>query len=122
MGYKGKREFYYTTSTKLADQFQHMCLHAGWASMLYTHIEKGQQVKIHGRDVENHHDVLKLSVIKNRINPCVNHGHTSTQNVQEESFGKGKVPVYCLTVPTGVFYVRRNGKAVWTGNSRSRGP
>ena len=25
-------------------------------------------------------------------------------------------------MPSEVFYVRRNGKAVWTGNSRARGP
>jgi intein/homing endonuclease len=31
-------------------------------------------------------------------------------------------PVYCLQVSSEVFLVRRNGKAVWTGNSRSRGP
>lgn len=30
--------------------------------------------------------------------------------------------VFCLQVPSEVFYVRRNGKGVWTGNSRSRGP
>lgn len=33
-----------------------------------------------------------------------------------------KCPVFCLQVPSEVFYVRRNGLAVWTGNSRSRGP
>lgn len=31
-------------------------------------------------------------------------------------------PVFCLEVPSEVFYVRRNGKHVWTGNSRSIGP
>lgn len=30
--------------------------------------------------------------------------------------------VYCLTVPSEIFYVRRNGKEFWTGNSRARGP
>jgi DNA-directed RNA polymerase II subunit RPB2 len=30
--------------------------------------------------------------------------------------------VYCLTVPSEIFMVRKNGKSVWTGNSRSRGP
>lgn len=30
--------------------------------------------------------------------------------------------VYCFEVPGHIFYVRRNGKAVWTGNSRSTGP
>ena len=29
--------------------------------------------------------------------------------------------VYCLEVPTHVFYVRRNGKASWTGNSSRHG-
>ncbi|KAG1653107.1 hypothetical protein FOA52_009115 [Chlamydomonas sp. UWO 241] len=28
-------------------------------------------------------------------------------------------PVWCLHVPGGVFYVRRNGKPMWTGNSRA---
>ena len=31
-------------------------------------------------------------------------------------------PVYCISVPNEVFYVRQNGKPVWTGNSRSSGP
>jgi len=35
---------------------------------------------------------------------------------------KEKCPVFCLQVPSEVFYVRRNGKEVWTGNSRARGP
>lgn len=30
--------------------------------------------------------------------------------------------VYCLQVSSEVFMVRKNGKAVWTGNSRARGP
>ena len=30
--------------------------------------------------------------------------------------------VYCISVPNEVFYVRRDGKAVWTGNSRATGP
>ena len=30
--------------------------------------------------------------------------------------------VYCLSVSSEIFMVRKNGKSVWTGNSRSRGP
>jgi hypothetical protein len=29
--------------------------------------------------------------------------------------------VYCVTVPNGIIYVRRNGKGVWTGNSWNSG-
>jgi hypothetical protein len=31
-------------------------------------------------------------------------------------------PVFCVSVPNEIFMVRRNGKVVWTGNSRSTGP
>ena len=33
-----------------------------------------------------------------------------------------KCPVWCVNVPSEVFYVRRNGKTCWTGNSRASGP
>jgi hypothetical protein len=33
-----------------------------------------------------------------------------------------KGAVYCISVPNEVFYVRRDGKPVWTGNSRASGP
>ncbi len=33
-----------------------------------------------------------------------------------------KCEVFCLQVPTEIFYVRRNGCECWTGNSRANGP
>jgi DNA-directed RNA polymerase II subunit RPB2 len=33
-----------------------------------------------------------------------------------------KGPVFCLSVPSEIFFVRKDGKAVWTGNSRNLGP
>ena len=114
---------YYTASKDLADQVQHLCLHAGWAGMISLHIPVGQTTQIRGKDVTNNYDILRISIIKKRINPCVNHGHTHTQEVQEESFNQHeKCHVVCVEVPNERFYVRRNGKAVWTGNSRARGP
>jgi hypothetical protein len=116
------RFFYYTSSTQLADQFQQLCLHAGWASTISTHIDSGKNVVyIKDRKVVNAHDVLRVSVIKTKVNPSVNHGHVTTQHVQEERFTVETCDVMCITVPNEVFYVRRNGKAVWTGNSRARG-
>lgn len=54
---------------------------------------------------------------------------TVTKNIQEVSYykkpakqykGHYKCPydgyVYCATMPTGLLYVRRNGKAMWSGN------
>jgi hypothetical protein len=114
--------FYYTSSVKLADQFQQLCLHAGWACMISKHLDAGHKTIIRGKEIKSNYDVLRCSVIKTKINPCVNHSHVKNQSTQEEKFVKEKCAVYCLTVPSGVFYVRRNGKAVWTGNSRARGP
>ncbi len=51
--------------------------------------------------------------------PCVNTKIDST--IIERIDRNVKCPVFCLQVPSEVFYVRRNGKCVWTGNSRSTG-
>ena len=39
----------------------------------------------------------------------------------EEFIEYRKEPVFCLQVPFEIFYVRKGGKACWTGNSRARG-
>lgn len=114
---------YYTGSNKLADDFMRLALHCGWCSNKSEHIPAGTETAMKdGRTIKGKCTVWRLSVMKNRCEPCVNHGHTHTQSVQKERLYTEKVPVYCITVPNGVFYVRRNGKAVWTGNSRNSGP
>jgi hypothetical protein len=49
-------------------------------------------------------------------------GEILVDTIREESCEDFVGKVYCLQVSTEIFCVRRNGKAVWTGNSRSRGP
>ena len=75
------------------DLLQHVCFHAGWRS------------QIEGK--------MALRVYKDEACPMVQPGETVLR--------KDRVPVICLTVPNEIFFVRRNGKAVWTGNSRARG-
>ena len=117
---EGKEIVLYTTSVKLADQFQQLCLHAGYGSIVSTQFQKGRQVQIEGREVKSNYDLLKLSITTSRLHPTVNYGRE--QKIQEEKLVWEKCPVFCISVPSEVFYVRRNGKAVWTGNSRDRGP
>lgn len=112
-------EFYYTSSRILADQFQQLCLHSGWSGIISVHIKKGAETFIKGRKITSGNDVLRISVITTRLNPSVNHGHK--QKIHVENMMVEKCPVYCLQVPSQVFYVRRNGKTVWTGNSRAQG-
>lgn len=99
---------YYTSSSKLADQFTQLCLHAGWSSSVFT---------------LSNHDVLRISINESKLSPSVNNLDYSGYSQQiERVYENIKCPVFCLQVPSEVFYVRRNGKSVWTGNSRSTGP
>lgn len=70
---------------------QQLCLHAGWAA-----------------NVEEYPKGWRAVLTKNE--PTV-FGGTLYNYI-------GKV--HCLEVPSGVFYVRRNGLATWTGNSRDQ--
>ena len=106
-----KSSMYYTSSTKLADDFMRLLLHAGWS---------GNKSYINQREITNNYDIWRISVMKTRNEPCVNDGH---HEKQEEEIYDYKGDVYCLSVSSEVFMVRRNGKQVWTGNSRgSNGP
>ena len=51
--------------------------------------------------------------------PFANAGNDG--NDQEEGFVDYTDAVFCLSVPTEVFMVRRNGKMAFTGNSRATG-
>ncbi|CAH6421813.1 DNA-directed RNA polymerase subunit RPB2 [uncultured virus] len=110
---------YYTSSINLANDVQQLCLHCGWTAMISIHIKKGNSTIIRGKKVINNENVLRISIITKRTNPSANHSHVNKQNAQIESFQIEKRPVFCLQVPSEIFYVRRNGKGVWTGNSRS---
>ena len=116
-------QFYYTSSVRLRNDFQRLCLHAGYAGTYSLHHKAGSQHgKIKGRIITTKYDLWRISVLKTKINPSVNHSHVKNQKVQEETFEIEKCPVYCMSVPSEVFYIRRNGKTCWTGNSRARGP
>jgi hypothetical protein len=113
--------FYYTSSTVLADQFMQLCLHAGWSSNKNVHFKEGANsgVMKDGRVINGKYAIWRLPIITTKNHPQVNHGHHKNQEIQEEYVYDYEGSVYCLQVPSEVFYVRRNGKPCWTGNSRS---
>jgi DNA-directed RNA polymerase II subunit RPB2 len=67
-------------------------------------------------------DLWSVRIIKTKNRPAVNHGHHHKQHAITETVTDYDGKVYCLEVPGNVFYVRRNGIPVWTGNSRASGP
>lgn len=114
--------YYYTSSIALADDFMRLCLHAGWSANKTLHHAKENQTVIKGRTVTSNYDLWRLGVVKTKNRPSVNHSHVKKQKIQIEETLNDKCPVFCLEMPTEIFYVRRNGIPVWTCNSRSRGP
>jgi DNA-directed RNA polymerase beta subunit/DNA-directed RNA polymerase beta' subunit/intein/homing endonuclease len=109
-----------TVSRQLADDLQHLALHLGMAANIQVSHEAGEQ-RILGRQcsIRKTYDVR---VITTKLTPQVNHGHTHQEATQTEEVIRGyQRPVYCLTVPSHVLYVRRNGKPVWSGNCGRHG-
>jgi len=101
---------YYTSSSKLAGQFQQLCLHAGWSSNLTTNSK------------DDKYTVLRLSISRDNNSPIVNNVYGPNKNVNKEEIYDYNGPVFCLEVPNETFYVRKNGIPVWTANSRANGP
>jgi DNA-directed RNA polymerase beta subunit len=94
-----EKNVYYTYSKQFANDFMQLCIHAGWACNL-----------------DNYNDVYKLTIIKGeKRRPTVNFTTINDSIIQT------KCDVFCMEIPTGIFMVRRNGKHVWTGNSRAIG-
>ena len=117
------RIIYYTNSDKLADDVMRLALHCGWCCNKILHHPAGNSAtKKDGEVITSNAICWRLGIIKNKCEPSINHGHIYEQDVQVERMYDYEGSVYCISVPNEVFYVRRDGKPVWTGNSRSSGP
>jgi hypothetical protein len=113
---------YSTASTKLADDIQRLALHSGWSANKRLHTPAGTAYTIGNHSGVTSQDLWLVTFIKSKNRPAMNHGHHKEQNGQREAMVPFSGKVYCLEVPGHVFYVRRKGLPVWTGNSRSKGP
>lgn len=113
---------YDTSSSKLADDFQRLCLHAKWACNIILKYKAGHEsvVKAKGREgeiIKSTTDAYRMTVIKTQVEPLVNkeiqHGK------QHDSYIDFEGNVYCCTVNgLGVLYIRRNKITIFSGNSR----
>nr|QIZ74393.1 beta subunit of RNA polymerase [Draparnaldia mutabilis] len=109
---------YYTSSLELADDVMRLALHAGWSGNNYL-LKKGslQTDSLDGQKINSQFDIWHISIFQGQNQPVVNHGDSSTEKIIPYQGA-----VYCLSIPNEIFYVRRNGLPIWTGNSRSSGP
>jgi len=100
----------FTHSNILANRIMQLCLHAGYGSNMRT-----------WRRIQwiSEHKTIEIKIIKSNIDVTVNKDCDMNQN---ETITNEKCPVFCLEMPNETFFVRRNGKTAWTGNSRAHGP
>ena len=115
--------YYYTTSPKLADDVMRLTLHAGWSANIYVQSDVGTLGGyIRGKPIIISRKCYCIDINKSKTYSEVNHDQNKKQQNQKELVYPYQGSVYCLEVPNGVFMVRKKGKGVWTGNSRSTGP
>lgn len=96
---------YFTASKGLADDVQELALKLGVSAQITTQISCFRETVT---------DIFVVSFLK-RSTPSVN--WPGKKHAQVEKWVHYEGDVFCLTVPSGLLYVRRNGVPVWSGNS-----
>ena len=109
---------YDTSSKRLADDFQRLCLHAGYSTNIIVKYKAGHESicvnnERKGEVIKSTVDAYRLTIIETQNNPLVN----KTKKMDNMISYKGKVHC-CTVIGDGVLYVRYKGYPVWCGNSR----
>ena len=114
---------YDTSSVQLADDFQRLCLHAGYSTNISLnaagHEAVVKQAGREGEVIRSTADAFRLTIIEKQNTPLVNKNITSSGENRHDSWEPYDGKVYCCKVEgPGAIYVRRNKMPVWSGNSR----
>jgi len=99
---------YYTCSKQLADDFQEICIKAGYGASVTRRPQRKKLPKIRGREIKSMYPSYEVSIAWKTLTPRI-----CTKPKVEHYEGW----IYDVTVPNHVIMVRRNGKACWCGNS-----
>ena len=124
--YGGYRTTWWTTSPRLRDDLQEICIKMGKSANFQLVKKKNETIKkIRGRVIKQEHPIWVSNLIIKSNTPSVylhrnRRDNPNTKN-REEWIDSHRGMVYCVEVPNHIVYVRRNGKAVWSGNSGTTG-
>ncbi len=108
-----------TSSIRLRDDLQEIALKLGISAYYKLHKKKGTPFRSPSQGYKKiyrqNEDTWVIYFIRRNLHavlPCTNRKYNHL-----ESWVNFEGPVYCVTVPNQVIYVRRNGIPVWCGNS-----
>jgi len=93
---ESQNDIYISDSKVLCDDIQRLCLHAGYSA-----------------NIQKHQSQWSVEIYRSDNHPIVNE--------EDETIVGYTGSVHCIEVPEHIFYVRRNGVPVWTGNSSRHG-
>lgn len=100
-------ETYSTVSKRLADDVQEVMFKTGYAAIV--RVAKPEPVReYNGHIFRSNYPIYKVRLGRSHLSPKVN------PKIEKEIPYEGMV--YDVTVPGHLIFVRRNGKAVWSGN------
>jgi len=118
-GRNGKGLSATTTSVRLRDDLQEIALKIGISAYYKLHRKKGTPFSSPGQNYEKvyrqNNDSWVIFFIRKNIHTVM--PSTIKKWNYTESWTDFNGPVFCVTVPNRVVYVRRNGIPVWCGNS-----
>lgn len=115
---------YDTSSKQLANDFQRLCLHAGYSTNITLKYATGHEAVViapgrEGEVIRSTTDAYRLTIVEKQNTPLVNKNITSTGENRHDSWEQYNGKVYCCRVEgPGAVYVRYNNVPVWSGNSR----
>lgn len=110
-----------TVSKQLSDDFQRLCLHVGYSATINVYDRRGEEHLIKGRNntthiIKSNYPCYYVSINRTKNEPIIK---TANRNAFTEVDYKGHV--YCVELEkNNIVYVRRNGRCVWSGNSRAQ--
>lgn len=100
-----------TSSDKLADDLHEMCIKVGWIANKKEYFRKSRDKIIEGRNVtvsSHFYYEVKLSPMRG------NYPHVMKKHWYKKDYHGF---VHCVTVPSGMVMIRRNGFNMWSGNT-----
>ena len=126
---KSETRRYDTSSERLRDDLQRLCLHAGYASSVMTRNQEGhshvikKEGRSFGKTISSDKLAYRITIIETQVTPLVNKNKTAAGENQQDTKVDFVGKVYCCRMyddgKIGVMYIRRNYNVIWSCNSRS---
>lgn len=107
------QKIYFTTSKQMADDLQELIFKVGSVADIFERQAKGTICKIRGKEYVRNYNAFIIGERNKYFDFWFETQARKDKYITEIPY-HGKV--YCVTVPNGIIYVRKNGKPFWSSN------